>query len=217
MNSRRSVPIWPAFCLLAAASALLGASWHALPEVWPVHWDAAGRVNGWAHRDVAGVFGPLILGAALVLVIELASRRVGRQAAPSPEAQRVQLAARDFMRAIALAMAAVLAFLALDLPLGPRLSPAALVAVCALPIVCALAFGTIRVSGAARELRRRLPSTEGYRGFYYANAKDSRLWVPRLGGMGLTVNFAHPLAWPVMVLLVGAPVAFAVLTSLWLR
>jgi uncharacterized membrane protein len=217
MNPRRSVPVWPAFLLLALAAAVLGASWNALPPTWPIHWDAAGRVNGWARRDGAGAFGPLILGAALVVVIELAARRIRGQGAPSPAAECLRLASRDFMRAIALAMAAVLSFLALDLPLGPHLSPAILVLVCAAPIVAALLFGATRVAGAARELRRQSPPMEGYRGFYYSNPKDSRLWVPRPGGTGITVNFAHPLAWPVMLLLVGAPVALALLSTLWRR
>jgi uncharacterized membrane protein len=53
---------------------------------------------------------------------------------------------------------------------------------------------------------------EGYHALYYSNANDPRLWVTKLSGIGLTINFAHRWAWPIMVLLLALPVAVAVLS-----
>jgi uncharacterized membrane protein len=214
MNSTRSLPIWPAFALLGAAALALGLAWNAIPPTWAIHWDASGRANGWAHRDAAGVFGLLVLGALIILVIEVASRRPGASAVSGPAAG-VARASRDFLRAVALAMAALFAFLSVELPLGPRLSPAVLAVACAVPVIAALVFGWIRMAGAAREVRRLSPPSEGYRAFYYSNAKDSRLWVPRPGGLGVTINFAHPLGWPVMLLVLAVPIALTLLSTYW--
>ena len=57
-----------------------------------------------------------------------------------------------------------------------------------------------------RTKERARREVEGHRALYYSNTKDPRLWVPKLNGTGLTLNFAHPWAWPVMVLLLGAPI-----------
>ena len=35
--------------------------------------------------------------------------------------------------------------------------------------------------------------------------------MPKLAGVGWTVNMAHPLAWTVLVVLVGVPLAIAIL------
>jgi uncharacterized membrane protein len=53
---------------------------------------------------------------------------------------------------------------------------------------------------------------EGYHALYYANARDSRLWVPKLSGAGLTINFAHPWAWPMFLLLLAVPIALVVVS-----
>ena len=47
----------------------------------------------------------------------------------------------------------------------------------------------------------------------YRNPRDSRLWVPKLAGIGWTINFAHRFAWPMMLVLVGLPLAVVVLVG----
>jgi hypothetical protein len=60
----------------------------------------------------------------------------------------------------------------------------------------------------ARGLGRGL---EGYNGVIYKNPSDSRLWVPKLGGVGYTINFAHPRAWGMMALLIFPNVLLVIL------
>ena len=61
--------------------------------------------------------------------------------------------------------------------------------------------------------RRASRSPRATHGVFYSNPRDSRLWVPKLAGIGWTINFAHRLAWPVMIALIGAPVALAILIA----
>jgi len=49
-----------------------------LPQRMPVHFGAAGRPDGWAGKNVFSVYGLLIVGAALLLVLALVSRLSAR-------------------------------------------------------------------------------------------------------------------------------------------
>ncbi len=43
-------------------------------------------------------------------------------------------------------------------------------------------------------------------GFFYFNPADPRVFVPKATGLGMTLNFAHPISWAFLagiILLVG--------------
>ena len=42
-------------------------------------------------------------------------------------------------------------------------------------------------------------------GLIYNNPRDPSVWVPRIGGMGLTLNFAHKKAYAWLMLLLFVP------------
>ena len=212
--ARAPFPSWLSFAVLGCAAAYLAARWDDLPARWATHWNAAGVPNGWAARTALGVYGPLLVGAGVLALLEalgaVASRR--REGA-SMEA--VRAATRHVVRSLMFAVSLVVALLAVDLPLGPSIPPGLLVGAClAIPAV-SLAFATRRVSAAMREVRAsgKGAKLEGYRGLYYANPADERLWVPKLSGLGTTINFAHRWAWPVMALLLGVPIAIVILLA----
>jgi uncharacterized membrane protein len=51
-------------------------------------------------------------------------------------------------------------------------------------------------------------------GLFYFNRKDSRLMVPkRVASMGITLNFAHPLAMLVFILIISAILLLASVTK----
>ena len=55
------------------------------------------------------------------------------------------------------------------------------------------------------------PGFDPYRTGVYYNPADPRLWLPRRNpALGWTVNFAHPWAIPVVVLLVVVPLVVAI-------
>jgi uncharacterized membrane protein len=214
LPSRRLLPTWVPLAILLAAAAYLAIRWDSIPPRWVTHWGPTGVPNGWSERTVGGVFGPLLIGAAVAAFIETVAAfavRRGRASglAPLREAQV------DFASVMATALAIVFAFLAVELPLGslPHALTMIVVLVATLVTVgAALAVGARRVSRGLRQVREsgHTQQVEGYHSVFYSNPKDSRLWVPKLIGVGWTLNFSHPLAWPVMVLLVALPIGLVV-------
>lgn len=54
---------------LCVTALWLHTHWSDIPERWPQHWDAYGHVNGWGTRSLADVYGPLLMGAVVVLMM----------------------------------------------------------------------------------------------------------------------------------------------------
>jgi uncharacterized membrane protein len=199
--------------VLAAAALYLAVRWDAIPPVWIVHWDAAGRPNGLAHRTVTGVFELPVAGAIVVGFVEgLAALARSKGAALAALTDASSYA----VRAVSFGLAVLFAFLAVDLPLGPPMSIGMRLAVPLAILGAALVVGGRGIARALGEVRRagHGAKVEGYHAFHYANRNDSRLWVPKLSGLGWTLNFSNPWAWPMLLLLVGVPIAVAVLGAL---
>ncbi|HEV3193137.1 MAG TPA: DUF5808 domain-containing protein [Polyangiaceae bacterium] len=217
--TRSPFPRWPSFAVLAAAAAYLAVRWDSIPPRWVIHWSAAGRPNGWSERSWLGVFGPLLLAFAVAVFFEVLSAITSRRSMTNAAMVVVNAATRDLLRAVTFGLCLVGAVLAIDLPLGPRLPSGALVALLAIPIAVTLVMGTARLAEALRQVRRagHGAKVEGYHALYYSNPKDERLWVPKLSGMGLTINFAHRWAWPMMAILLGVPIAIAIASVLGSR
>jgi uncharacterized membrane protein len=203
-SSRRLFPRWPPLLVMFLAAAYLTVRWDSIPARWVIHWGPRGDPNGWATRTVPGVYGLLALAAAVVVVNEaVAAIRRGGAVVIEP------------MRVVVFGVTVMLSLLAIDLPLGPPLPLPALLVLCVAPVIVALVTGGIRLGAALRDLREKGDGAkiEGYHALHYANANDRRLWVPKRSGMGWTINFSHPLAWPMLLLLLAMPIA-AIVSSL---
>jgi hypothetical protein len=89
----------------------------------------------------------------------------------------------------------------------------------ALAVVGLVVGGTmVWTSRRVRHLRASgVAIPEGYGAAFYKNPRDSRLWVPKLAGIGWTINFAHRLAVPVLIALIALPLAIALLVGLAAR
>ena len=205
--SRRALPRWPSFAVLVLAASYLALRWDAIPARWIIHWGASGQPNGWATRTIPGVFGILAFTAVILVFTETIGTARRSQEGAAGEALRS--ATVDFVRFSMLGVSLMTAFLAIDLPLGPRMPPAALLLIGIAPLVLSMAVGGIRLTAALRVARAsgHGAEVEGYHALYYAKAGDQRLWVPKRSGMGWTINFAHPLAWPMLLLLLAVPIA----------
>jgi uncharacterized membrane protein len=208
-STRAPFPPWPAFAVLGCGAAYLAARWDDIPGRWVVHWNAAGLANGWAARTAPAVFGPLVLAAGLLVLLESLTAIVSRRGGDDVPTEPVRAATTHFMRMVMLALSMVLTLLAIDLPLGPPLPPPAVALACLAIVVTAVALGSARVKAAHRAVRAGGDGAKvrGYHGLYYSDADDERLWVPKRNGLGLTINFAHRWAWPAMILVTGIPIA----------
>jgi uncharacterized membrane protein len=164
-----------------------------------------------------GVFAPLAIGALVVAFVQAVAVLTTLPRAAALGAQRAAIL--SFVSTIALGLSLVFAVLAIDLPLGPRVPSSALTGLLLGIMVAAFALGAVRMAAALAAARSsgQEAAVEGWHSFYYANAKDQRLWVPKLSGLGWTVNFANPWSWLVMALLLGVPMAWVVAGAIGTR
>jgi Family of unknown function (DUF5808) len=204
---------WVSLGVLAAAGVLLAVFWGDVPDRWITHWGPHGA-DGWATKTAANAALPLILGLAMWLLFEAIAVFTARSGRRAGFPREVMAVLATVERSIGLALSLLFGALALALPLlQPRSSlPIAV----GFPLVIGLVVGGAIV-WAWREIRRLRAAgvafPEGYAGFVYKNPRDARLWVPKVVGPGWTINFAHRLAWPVMVAIVAGTLLIVVVVS----
>ena len=208
------------YAILLAAGVALLFLWDSLPERWPIHWGASGQPNGWAAKSPTGVFLPILLGLVICTLLEVVVRwsldRLthgggGRKLAPAA-ADAIGKLTIGFVRLLEFALATVFAGMALILPLAPPARPGKLVLASFLWVAGFIGFGMWRLKQGAAEMKAAglTQGVEGWNGLTYRNPNDPRLWVPKITGIGYTLNFAHRLAWLIMAALLAIPL-FALL------
>lgn len=167
-----------------------------LPERWPVHWDLEGVANGWATRSVAGVFGPLFAGAALVLVFLGVSLMMARASGPEALERRRSLVP---LAALSWLIAVLISFIGL-LPVT-HAAPDRLMMITA--IYLALTLGLVVwmlhrsgiIASPTSQAYDGTPDNAWRGGVVYYNPADGAVLVPKRFGLGWTLNFARPLSW----------------------
>ena len=208
------------FAILIVAGGLLVLNWQRLPERWAVHWNAGGQPDQWANKTPLAIFLPLAFGALVCLILEVVavavsrSTRSGQYAESHPEAAAVMSReAAQFLRLIGISLAIIFSFVSVGLPLVQPKKPATIIAFAFVVIFVTVIYGLRRTLAAARSLRERgmLEGVEGWSGLTYGNPNDPRLFVPRAFTPGYTLNFAHPWAWPLVLLLLLTPLLVVVL------
>lgn len=190
------------FLILGAAALWLHAHYDELPARIPVHWNASGQANGFVLRTPMGAGFPLILGAALCLLMALVERAMS-SAEPSPlrdATLRLFLGIEYF---IALLSCGVLAAMASN---GRLITP---VLLGSFALVLALViFTATSLRGLPREPVR---NPEAWRaGFFYYDPADPALFVPKRYGLGYTFNFGRPSAIILAVAILLLPIAIAI-------
>jgi uncharacterized membrane protein len=175
--------------------AVMNSIYPGLPERWPLHYNAAGSPDGWAIKSYSHAFFPLYMATGIALVFELTAQ-FGRflTSGSSPGRGRARQANLDCLRIISSALALFLAYIAYTLPQarGPGFLVAPVIG-----LLSVLILGPLWSFRASYqdivEISQNRPA--GYRGLYYYDPADPRIWVPKLTGMGWTPNFAHRSAW----------------------
>ncbi|PTL76376.1 DUF5808 domain-containing protein [Vitiosangium sp. GDMCC 1.1324] len=200
------------FAILAGAAAWLASRWDSLPERWVIHWGPGGVPNGYASKTFGGVFGPLLFAAALAVFLELIAELTER----ITRARRMPRLARaygNFVRWVSIAVVASIAAVTVLLPSSTPPSPRLILGMILGSIVLALVAGGLGLASAVREMTAKGESLpKGYGPLLYRNPEDPRLLVPKLSGVGWTLNFAHRSAWLLLALLL-LPVLVALIIA----
>jgi len=162
------------------------------PSPMPVHWDIAGRPNGYFPRTPLAMAFPILLFGGILLLLDgitVAGARAGPAA--MTEAVRRMLAPIRW----------ILALNALPAAFAPIWGPTPV-------LVCAGAIVLVIIVQIARAPRMAPASGDGWRGIFYVNPADPRLLVPKRFGIGWTFNFARPIAWLILTALLLGPLLF---------
>ena len=198
--------------ILLLGFAIMNVEYPQLPDRWVIHYNAAGRADGWATKSFEMAFFPLFMGSGLAVIFEFIAQ-VSRLASGSQEAWQVRMQEcnRLCLRLISASMAVFMCYLAWRMPYATG------VGFIILPVV--LLLGTVIVGPilcfiqAYREARQSCHLPQGYRLFYYYDPADPRVWIPKLSGGGWTLNLAHKSGrfWMVFLLAMPLLIAFSII------
>ena len=221
------------FAALAGAAFFLRSRWAELPERFPIHWGFDGRPNGWANRNPAGVFGPLLIAAVVVAGMVLVAGFRQRQARMTGDEHAPAVAERRFRRAMLWAILAseyllvVISIWTSLLPLTaaasggtagpPRIAPFValiLIFVVTVTVILARIGHGARLEaardGGAKQRSGGSPESRWKAGIFYVNPDDPAIFVEKRFGIGYTLNFARPMSWFILGLSILAPLAVAI-------
>jgi uncharacterized membrane protein len=192
------------FLALILTALYLHLHWDEIPQRFPVHWGADGQPNRWATRDWHGVYGPVLMGAALDVFLLALAWMLAR------------LSRNTVMRYVTVRGLEVLLYpLTLAFVVGGLLpvmksSPDSMMlfaVVIMLLTIAGVVYWSYRKLSAARETDvSPEPQADAYwkAGLFYYNPGDPALFVAKRMGIGYTVNFAHKVVW---LLLAGILIA----------
>ena len=222
--------VWPALAaiVLAVAAAVDVALYPGLPDPIPVHFNFSGEADGWAAKSFWSVFGVLVVGAAVVVLLTALSLVAARYNArtqtddtPDQAALRARVQ-RSMLTSLLSQLSFVIALGISAIELVQRLLPGATwtVAVCAIALVvlimavviAAVVRGRLQLRPAnVRDPRTPRPDAADddrhwKGGLFYVNRDDPSLLVPRRFGLGWTLNLGRPagVALTILLLLVVA-------------
>jgi uncharacterized membrane protein len=132
----------------------------------------------------------------------------------SPGAARAILdATAGVTRVVSLAIAIYMALLVMPPTSLPSLGTGRTLGLGMVIITGAIMFAVWALKAVYRYLHHtdQLAGLEGWNGLTYNNPKDPRIWVPKLSGLGATLNFAHAKSWVILIAILIVPIGGTVL------
>ena len=217
------------FALLLACAGYLWAHWHQIPARLILHWGVDGQADRWVARGPGTVFAPLLIGTAILLALTLILYAMAHWLRPiyagglqGEHESRFRTAASALLIALEYWIAVVFSWLAIRplLPAFLQRPPPAIALIPGLLVVLAttvlmwLGQGGSRMtsggqpqSAATKPIGDRTEDRFWKLGVFYFNRDDPSVMVERRFGIGYTVNFAHPVAWVIILLPLLALVA----------
>jgi uncharacterized membrane protein len=206
---------------LAGVAAWLASRWQMLPSQFPVHWGVDGQPNGWADQTPMEVFGPLVIGAGIILLLTILGAIIPWTSTGFPGRLTYLSLTRNAIRAGAWLGALVFSAAGL-LPIlsNPNQIVPWLVIGGGVLAIALLGYVAIRARGIPAAMAAAQDSTDDRcwkAGVFYCNPRDPALMVPKRMGVGYTLNFAHPIAWIVLGALLILSLAVPLLLEVNLR
>jgi len=220
--------LWPALALivLAVAAAIDAAVYPTLPNPIPVHYALSGQADGWAPLSVWSVFGLLIIGAfvaVLLAALSIVAARYNVRTESEDTAEQAALRTqvqRGMLSSLLAQLSFVVALGIAGIDLSRRLLPGVnwIVAVCSVALVVLIMVVVISnvawgrrqlVAANRRDPRNSRPDAvdddEHWKGgLLYWNRDDPAVVVPRRFGLGWTFNLGRPAGLAVTILLLLA-------------
>jgi uncharacterized membrane protein len=208
------------FLILAAVAIHILGRWRFLPERLPIHFRWDGQPDRWTPKDPLVVFGFWGVGVTVCL-LQLGLGALGRRIKPDasagiPAGQLVVLQRR--MSVVFLGVEYLIATvfsISLLTIVNVRPFPVMGAAVATAAFFVWLGYVVLRLSRDLQQVvEAEVPSAQqAWRGIFYVNPEDPRLWVPKRFGMGYTLNFARPVAWLILLALLVLPVLAVLATA----
>ena len=189
-----------ALTFLSLAPLGLAAVWvhaHAerAPERIPIHWNAEGVANGFVSRDHGGVYLPLVMGAAIVLLVVA----LGAFLRFVPGTQKKLIAVmQTTLAVVAWLMVALFIGIAVLPLVGAAVHPAVLgvMIVCeVMGVIAVTVWMVVKLRAMGDNRHDGTPDSMWHAGLFYYNPADAAVLVPKRFGWGWTLNFARPIAW----------------------
>ena len=179
----------PPFAALGGVAAFVRAQWNEIPERFAVHWGANGQPNGWATKSFRGVYGPLLFGAGLMVLLLLLGLATYYGARRGPQ--------RAVTLKILIAMNYLLALIFGGVGLLPVMEVSPLLFLVATPLflVAVIWWG---MQASAMDPGESTPDECWHLGDIYYNPADPALFVQKRMGFGYTINFGNRLSWAVL-------------------
>jgi hypothetical protein len=180
---------------------------------------AAGFLSGGRQGPATGPLSmvlalTLTTGFALAVFLEVVARAcVARQRLAagfdaSPEAARAILdASARLTRVVSFAISLFMSLVVVPQTWLPGFGRGRALGLGTAILLGAIVWSVWSLKSVHRRLEQagQLGGLEGWNGFSYSNAKDPRLWVPKLSGFGATLNFAHVRAWLILGAILALP------------
>ncbi len=176
---------------LGGVSVFLRQHWDQIPLRYPVHFDINGNPNRWAERTFRGVYGPLIFGGEITLLLfafALAGWYGSRRSEPMRKPTLtvmliVELTIALLFGGISLVTTGLVHIPLVGLALGPLL------------LIIPAMWYAVHQSNQPREPVDPTPEECWKGGIIYYNPSDAALFVQRRDGVGFTVNLANRWSW----------------------
>jgi uncharacterized membrane protein len=242
-TSLRSTPprfpfVWalPALAIVVITLALGIWRFPALPATLALHYGADGTPDRFGAKSIWSAFGPVVVQwavTALLLGLAAVSGRfradLDIEALEQSVAQHRRMVGMLQRTLLVLAACVALTFLGASALVWGLLSSAGptLALITIVPILGIVGAFLLIVRAPTAPLAAPRSNSGGYvnrdddaswrGGMFYVNRDDPALFVPKRFGIGWTINFAHPAAWLLLIVIVAIPAGISLLSAITTR